>query len=108
MTEKDLNNIKFLRLEIARADKLIKEMSGTGQSKSYVDLLYKTKCDLLRNKIELESLIHEIDNAEIRLILKLKFIDLRSWNYIARTMHYDRTTVYKKYKKFVRGTGNEQ
>lgn len=107
MTEKDLKDIKFLRLEIARADKLIKELGGSLCSKVYADLLTETKEDLLRKKTEIESLIHGIDDAEIRLILKLKFVDLRSWNYIARAMHYDRSTVYKKYKKFVRGTGDE-
>ena len=104
MTEKELQNLRFLRLEISRADKIIKQLGGTGLcGKVYADLLTETKDDLLRKKTELESIIHGIDDAEIRLILKLKFIDLRSWNYIARTMHYDRSTVYKKYKKFLGG-----
>ncbi len=104
MTEKDLNNIKFLKLEISRADKLIRELNGAGHNaKTYAELLTATKDDLLQKKTEIESLIHGIDDAEIRLILKLKFVDLRSWNYIARTMHYDRSTVYKKYKKFLGG-----
>lgn len=97
MTEKELQNLRFLRLEISRADKLIKEHNG----KPYAEFLTKTKDDLLQKKTELEALIHGIDDAEIRLILKLKFVDLRSWNYIARAMHYDRSTVYKKYKKFL-------
>ena len=104
MTEKDLKNLRFLRLEILRADKLLKELKDKGQSsKAYADLLTATKDDLLRKKAETEALIHGIDDAEIRLILKLKFVDLRSWNYIARAMHYDRSTVYKKYKKFLGG-----
>ncbi len=106
MTEKELQNLRFLRLEISRADKIIKELGGSLCSKVYAELLTETKEDLLRKKTELEAIIHGIDDAEIRLILKLKFIDLRSWNYIARAMHYDRTTVYKKYKKFLGGQSN--
>lgn len=100
MTEKDLKDIKFIKIEISRADKLIKELHGKG---AYAELLAESKERLLRQKAELESIIDEIDDAEIRLILKLKFVDLRSWNYIARAMYYDRSTVYKKYKRFLRG-----
>lgn len=106
MTEKDLQSIKFLKLEIKRNDKLLREVCRTGSGKTYAELLARTRDELLQNKVEIETLIHSIDDAEIRLILKLKFIDLKSWNYIARQMHYDRSTIYKKYKKFIRG--NEQ
>ncbi len=104
MTDRDLKSIKILKLEIERNEKLLKGLKCTGQgAEAYAELLTKTKDDLLRKKTEIETLIHGIEDAEIRLILKLKFVDLRSWNYIARSMHYDRSTVYKKYKKFIKG-----
>lgn len=103
MTEKDLQSIKFLKLEIKRNDKLLREISRTGSGKTYAELLARTRDELLRNKVEIETLIHSIEDAEIRLILKYKFIDLKSWNFIARQMHYDRSTIYKKYKKFIKG-----
>ncbi len=103
MTAKELKEIKFLKLEIQRVDRTIKELHGADHERAYADLLNEEKADLLRKKCELESVINGIDDAEIRLILKLKFVDLRSWNYIARLMHYDRTTVYKKYKKYIEG-----
>ena len=106
ISERDFKNIKFLGLEIARADKLLREMNGAGEN-AYAKLLTETKADLLRKKCTLESIINGIDDAEIRLILKLKFVDLRSWNYVAKIMHYDRSTVYKKYKKFIKGGNNE-
>ena len=109
MTEKELKSIKFLKLEIARNERLIKILRGKGEGeKAYTDLLAATKEDLLRQKVEIEKIIHGIDDAETRLILKLKFVDMRSWNYIAREMHYDRSTVYKKYKKFLKGACDEQ
>lgn len=104
MTVNELKSIKFLKLEIKRTDKALKDLIHSGKSgKRYEELLLKTKDDLYSKKFEIETLINGIDDAEIRLILKLKFVDLRSWNYIAKVMHYDRSTVYKKYKKFIKG-----
>lgn len=104
MNEKELKNIRFLKIEIARADKLIKDLIREGKGAlSYVDLLYETKNNLLLQKANLERAINEIEDAEIRLILKLKFIDLKSWSYIGKIMNYERSTVFKKYKKYLQG-----
>lgn len=102
MTDKDLKNIKFLKLEIKRTDRALCQLVSESKSGAeYRALLAETHDKLLQQKCALEKAINEIDDAEIRLILKLKFVDLRSWNYVAREMNYDRTTVYKKYKKFI-------
>ena len=111
LTEKDLNNIHFLALEVQRIRKVLLSLSPTGrnveQKKDYIEFLKNNEAELIRKKIELETFISQIDDAEIRLILKLKFVDFRSWNYVARTMHYDRSTVQKKYKKFINRSKNE-
>jgi DNA invertase Pin-like site-specific DNA recombinase len=108
MTENELKSIKAINLEIARIGKvrrLLNCSNGSEKAKNeYKALLRANEDDLIGKKVELERIINGVENAEIRLILKLKFIDLRSWNYIAKTLHYDRSTVYKKYKRFVRGT----
>ena len=108
MTEQDLKSIKFLKLEIKRTDRaLLQIVSGSKASSEYKEQLAQTRERLYRQKCEFEKTVDVIDDAEIRLILKLKFVDLRSWNYVAREMHYDRTTVYKKYKRFIKGAENE-
>lgn len=101
MTENELKSIKFLRIEIERCEKILKELRRGQDEEAYANLLRDSRADLIRKKAEAESLINGIEDDEIRLICKLKFIDLKSWNYIANKMHYDRTTVYKKYKKFL-------
>lgn len=101
MTEKDLKSIKFLKLEIKRTDKALCQIATDKSEAEYRELLAQTRDKLLRQKCELEKVINEIDDAEIRLILKLKFVDLWSWNRVALEMSYDRSTVYKKYKKFI-------
>ena len=104
MTEKELKNIRFLKLEIARADNLIKELIRSEKgARSYAQLLYETKDNLLSQKASLERAINDIEDSEIRLIFKLKFIDLKSWSYIGKVMNYDRSTVFKKYKKYLQG-----
>ena len=103
MTEKDLKSIKILKLAIDRTRQVLYGLTNlnTTQKKTYVELLAKNEVELFEKKIQIEKEIQSIQDAEIRLILKLKFVDLRSWNYVAKTMHYDRTTVYKKYKKYI-------
>ena len=111
MTEQDLKSIHFLKLEIDRIRKVLVSLSPTGrnaqQKQDYAEFLRSNEAELISKKIELETQISKIDDAEIRLILKLKFVDFRSWNYIARTMHFDRSTVYKKYKKFINKEQNK-
>ena len=70
-------------------------------SGEYAKVLSENKAELQARKAEIERIINEVQDAEIRLILKMKFVDQRSWNYISRMLHYDRSTVYKKYKRFI-------
>ena len=103
MTENDLKSIKFLKMEIERNERILKDLKHWKCSEEYARTLRETQVNLISKKIEAENLINSITDDEIRLICKLKFVDLRSWNYIANKLHYDRSTVYKKYKKFVKG-----
>lgn len=107
MSEKELKNIKFLQMEIERCDRILKDLRHWKGSEEYAEVLRSTKLGAIEKKAEAETLINSIADDEIRIIFKMKFIDLRSWNYIANKLHYDRTTVYKKYKKYVKGLANE-
>ena len=104
MTENKLKSIKILSLEIKRIESVLNRLSETKNNalqKEYENLLHSRQDELLRKKIDLEKYIASIDDAEIRLILTLRFIDLKGWNYISKKLHYDRTTVYKKFKAFI-------
>lgn len=106
MTEREINEIKVLWLEIKRIDRAIKDLKG--ESTEYVATLEGLKEKLYKRKAQAETFISDIENAEIRLIFCLKFVDLKSWNYIARYMNYDRSTIYKKYKNYIRRIENEK
>lgn len=105
MQEKDLKSIKIIDLEIKRIERVLNGLNNSKGSQGLIDeytiLLYSKENDLIAKKIALEKYIATIDDAEIRLILTLRFIDLKSWNYISKKLHYDRTTVYKKFKAFI-------
>ena len=107
MSETDLKNIKYLQMEIERCDRILKDLRHWKGTEAYAEVLRETKAGIIAKKAEAETLINGIIDDEIRLIFKLKFIDLRSWKYIANKLHYDRTTVYKKFKKYVKGLVNE-
>lgn len=104
MREKDLKELKLINLEIDRTMTAISRLNNSKTNadlkNEYIKILQEQEANLLKKKIEAEQFIKEIDNAEIRIILTLKFIDLKSWNYISRKLHYDRTTLIKKIKKF--------
>lgn len=107
MTEKDLKDIKIINLEIRRIESILATSTGSRElQKEYIKLLEAKKDTLFKKKIEAEQSITGIADAEIRLILTLKFIDLRSWKYISKTLHYDRSTLSKKVKKFFESNSN--
>lgn len=107
MTEKDFKSIKFLNIEIERGEKVLKELRRGQDAEEYAKVLQENRAELIRKKAKTESLINGIVDDEIRLIFKLKFVDQKSWNFIANKLHYDRTTVFKKYKKYIKGLANE-
>lgn len=102
MTEKQLKEIKILDLEIKRMKNLVSEIGKMVDEKDIKKTyLQKLECyqeELIKKKIEAEEYIQKIDNAELRLILQMRYIDLKSWNEIARTLNYDRSTLFYKCK----------
>ena len=111
MTERELKSIKLINFEIERIENVLRELGNSNkhsqQKENYTKLLKSNKEKLINKKIEAEKFIASIDDAEIRLILTLKFVDLKSWNYISKKLHYDRSTVYKKFKNFIRSKSNK-
>ena len=90
-------------MEIERCERILNDLRHYKNTDEYARVLKETKNLLFYKKAVAEDFLNGVNDDEIRLILKMKFIDLRSWNYIANKLHYDRTTVYKKYKKFIKG-----
>lgn len=66
----------------------------------------KMKKEVIEECIKIERLIYENEDEELRNILSLKFISGLTWREIGERLNYDRTTVFKKYKKWMDEFGN--
>lgn len=128
MTEKELNQIHYINIELKRLEEeklrlenmsLVKSQQITGLpgggGSSYdkiadyaADLAdikdeIKIKINkLYRARKKIEQYINTIDDAEMRLIVRLRAINNMRWEDIGAELGMERTTVSKKYRKFIK------
>lgn len=51
--------------------------------------------------IRIEDIIEQIDNAEIRLMARMRFIKCMKWEEIGEEVHLDRSVCSRKVKKYI-------
>ena len=122
MTEKELSQYYFLTIEIKDIEERIakfgngvgskefdNEISGNGKRDSiqekYMELksLYiEKRIDALEEYIKIEKYISDVEDPEIRLIMRLRFMDLKGWDEIGEKLNYDRTSVSKKARRYIK------
>lgn len=117
-----LNRLYFLRIEIKEIKDEIEnlselqsvEMTGMPHSNSISNptaqyFIKKQKLiEKLNKKLEkyideltrVENIIGDIEDAEIRLIARYRFVDNLTWEEIGKIIHRDRSVCYKKLKKY--------
>ena len=66
--------------------------------------LSDVKITILEEKEKIERFVESISDSQTRTIIRLRNIDLKTWEQIGEFMGLDRKTVANKYNKFV----NEQ
>lgn len=103
----DFRKIFVLTEEINRNKRTIEELRKISVSKDLVDsyehLLQEQTEEIVQAKFDAENIINEIKDDTARLIAKMRFIDMMSWAEIGRALNYDRTAVYRKLKKEIKG-----
>ena len=126
---KRLNKLYWLKKEIEQIEMQIKEltvlsamaMNGmpSGNSVSSPVEKFYNRLEKLRNKLQaklneyitekdrIEEYIENIEDPEIRVIARLRFIDNEDYQTIGNEMFMDRTTVYKKLKKYFEKDENQ-
>ena len=67
----------------------------------------------MEEKKKIEDFISTVDDAEMRMIIRLRNIDLMGWKEIGDALGMERTTASKKYNNFIKTLkqkidGNEQ
>ena len=122
MKEQELNKYYFLKKEVADLEERIitygvgvssvkvKELNVESSPKleslqeriaELKDLWVNKRIEALEEYIKIESFINKIDDTEIRLIARYRFLDCKDWMKIGELMNYDRTTASKKLRTYL-------
>lgn len=133
MTEKELNQLHYLNIEILHLQDEITKLESQSEVKAQVltgmpfggklsDPTGQKGTELSENKMllnlalakaeieknKLERFIAGIDDAEMRLIIRLRHINSLTWEEIGSEIHMTRTGVYKKYRRFLKVSHNSR
>lgn len=122
MNEKELNKYYYLKKEVEDLEERI-ETYDVGVSSVRVkelnvdsspqfssiqekvvelkDKWMQKRVEALEEYIKIESFIDRVDDAEIRVLLRYRYLDLLSWEQIGEKVFMDRTSVSKKIRKFL-------
>ena len=118
----NLNKLYWLKKEVTQIEDQIREltilsafeMSGMPSSNSVSSPVEKfyNRLDKLRSKLEnakekvvvekewLESYIENIQDAEIRVLARARYLECKSWEVIGEENHMDRRTASRKLAKY--------
>ena len=127
---KRLNKLYWLKKEIEQIEMQIKEltilsamaMNGmpSGNSVSSPVEKFYDRLEKLRKKLQaklneyitekerIEDYIENIQDAEIRVIARMRFVDNLDFQTIGNEMYMDRTTAYRKLKNYIEKDGKIQ
>ena len=122
---KNLNKLYWIKKEIEQIEEQLKELtvlsavsfSGmpSGNTVSSPVEKFNERLDNLKRKLavkhaeslaeteRLENYIETIEDAEIRVLARARFIECKSWQKIGDENYMDRTTAYKKLNKYIKG-----
>lgn len=67
-----------------------------------VSLLTEKRIEALEQYLAIERYIEEVEDVEIRNIMRYRFLDLMKWEEIAEKLFQDRTTISKKVRRFLK------
>jgi len=123
MSEKELSKYFYLKKEVEDLENRIKEFGNGVRSMQIKDVqvssshknksIQETKVELvgrltekrisaLEQYLEIERYIEDVDDAEIRNIMRYRYLDLMKWEDIGEKMFQDRTSVAKKVRKYIK------
>lgn len=67
--------------------------------------LNSKKEELLIKLDEIEAFLSTVTDLEVLTIIRIKYINCKSWNDVANELFIDRTTAYKKVKNYLEKVG---
>lgn len=63
---------------------------------------------LLDEAQKIEEYIETVDDADIRIIIRKRFLDCKTWQQVADEIHADRSTPYYRLKKYLKDNLKEE
>lgn len=123
MSEKELSKYYYLKKEVEDLEQRIEEfgngvrsmqikevsVSGSRKNKSIqetkvelVGMLTEKRISALEQYLEIERYIEDVEDVEIRNIMRYRYLDLLKWEEIGAKLYQDRTSVSKKVRKYIR------
>lgn len=123
MSEKELSKYYNLKREVQDLEERIAEfgsgvkstpikevsVSSSHSTKSIqetkvelVAMYTEKRIEALEQYLAIERYIEDIEDVEIRNIMRYRFLDLMKWEDIAEKVFQDRTTISKKVRRFLK------
>lgn len=99
MTERELSQAVHLKAELDALRRVADEES----SADVLRAIDRQARAVESARLEVMAFITTIPDARVRAIAVMRFLECRSWETIARRMHYERTSPAKQLRKFLRG-----
>lgn len=104
MSEKELSKYFELKREVKDLEERIENVGKLDESLTKVELvslLTEKRISALEQYLEIERFIEQVEDVELRNIMRYRFLDLYTWDMIADLMYMDRSTVSKKVKRYL-------
>ena len=125
MTKEELSRYYYLKKEIKQIEERIKEIDDTFLSanringmryekrlsnpqeqrmiliEKYDKRLEEKKDEALKELMKIEDFIDSINNPEIRMIFRYRYIELMEWNKIVMLVHMSERTVFRKHREIL-------
>lgn len=99
MTERDLGEIRVLRAEAAAVRELMRVEREPRCMAALCEHLERVEA----RRFALMAFVLEVPDARVRCICVMRFVEGRSWETIARRLHYERTSPAKIMRRWLSG-----
>lgn len=99
MTERELSRAVHLKAELDALRRVAAEESSP-------DVLRAVECHaraVEAARLEVMAFIATVPDPRVRAIAVMRFLEGKSWETIARRMHYERSSPAKQLRRFLRG-----
>lgn len=100
MTERELSQAVHLKAELDA----LRRVASREPSPEVLKAIESQERAVELARLEAMAFIATIPEPRIRAIAVMRFLEGKSWETIARRLHYERTSPAKQLRRFLRGT----